>query len=117
MVVVRTTRSLPGPDRLRHHHDQLRVGRGHQSDPVQQTDATDANLPQEATSGGDSMSAPARSSAQPLLQARGLCVDYITEAGNVRACDDIDLTLHRGEIVGIAGESASGKSTLLAALG
>ncbi|MDN5726245.1 MAG: ABC transporter ATP-binding protein [Propionibacteriales bacterium] len=53
----------------------------------------------------------------PLLEARHLCVDYVTEAGPVRACDDIDLTLHRGEIVGIAGESASGKSTLLAALG
>lgn len=54
---------------------------------------------------------------QPLLEARGLCVDYVTEQGNTRACDSIDLTLHRGEIVGIAGESASGKSTLLAALG
>jgi oligopeptide/dipeptide ABC transporter, ATP-binding protein, C-terminal domain len=53
----------------------------------------------------------------PLLEARHVCVDYITEAGNVRACDDISLTLHRGEILGIAGESASGKSTLLAALG
>ncbi|MCL2793874.1 MAG: ABC transporter ATP-binding protein [Microbacteriaceae bacterium] len=54
---------------------------------------------------------------RPLLEVRGLCVDYITERGNVRACDDITLTLHRGEILGIAGESASGKSTLLAALG
>ena len=55
--------------------------------------------------------------APPLLEAKGLCVDYVTEAGNLRACDDITLTLHRGEILGIAGESASGKSTLLAALG
>ncbi|MDQ0278909.1 peptide/nickel transport system ATP-binding protein [Arthrobacter silviterrae] len=53
----------------------------------------------------------------PLLEAKGLCVDYVTEAGNIRACDDINITLHRGEILGIAGESASGKSTLLAALG
>lgn len=52
-----------------------------------------------------------------LLDARGLSVDYVTENGNVRACDDIDLTLKRGEILGIAGESASGKSTLLNALG
>lgn len=52
-----------------------------------------------------------------LLEAKGLSVDYVTEAGNLRACDDINLTLHRGEILGIAGESASGKSTLLAALG
>ncbi|MGP5078547.1 ABC transporter ATP-binding protein [Brachybacterium alimentarium] len=52
-----------------------------------------------------------------LLDVRGLCVDYVTEAGNIRACDDVDLTLRRGEILGVAGESASGKSTLLNALG
>ncbi|MGV1006040.1 MAG: ABC transporter ATP-binding protein [Candidatus Nanopelagicales bacterium] len=55
--------------------------------------------------------------SEPLLEARDLCVDYITEKGNLRACDHVDLTLHRGEILGIAGESACGKSTLLAALG
>lgn len=55
--------------------------------------------------------------SEVLLEARGLCVDYITETGNIRACDDIDLVLRRGEILGVAGESASGKSTLLNALG
>lgn len=55
--------------------------------------------------------------SQTLLDVRGLCVDYVTESGNIRACDDIDLTLKRGEILGVAGESASGKSTLLNALG
>lgn len=57
------------------------------------------------------------SNRQPVLSAHNLGVAYVTEAGNVPACDDINLTLHRGEVVGIAGESASGKSTLLAALG
>lgn len=52
-----------------------------------------------------------------LLDVRGLSVDYVTEAGNIRACDDIDITLKQGEILGVAGESASGKSTLLNALG
>ncbi|MBK7820226.1 MAG: ABC transporter ATP-binding protein [Tessaracoccus sp.] len=52
-----------------------------------------------------------------LLDVRGLCVDYVTEGGNIRACDDINLVLKRGEILGVAGESASGKSTLLNALG
>jgi len=56
-------------------------------------------------------------SSPTLLDVRGLCVDYVTEAGNIRACDDIDLTLKQGEILGVAGESASGKSTLLNALG
>ena len=51
-----------------------------------------------------------------LLEARGLEVTYVTEAGEVPACADVDLELRRGEILGVAGESASGKSTLLNAL-
>lgn len=51
-----------------------------------------------------------------LLEARGLDVTYVTEDGEIPACKDIDLELRRGEILGIAGESASGKSTLLNAL-
>ncbi|CAI9399334.1 ABC transporter ATP-binding protein [Aestuariimicrobium sp. T2.26MG-19.2B] len=52
----------------------------------------------------------------PLLEIRNLSVRYLTEAGEVPACDDVTLTVRRGEILGIAGESASGKSTLLTAL-
>lgn len=48
-----------------------------------------------------------------LLEARGLDVTYVTEDGEIPACKNIDLELRRGEILGIAGESASGKSTLL----
>lgn len=55
--------------------------------------------------------------SEMLLDVRGLSVDYVTESGNIRACSEVDLTLKRGEILGIAGESASGKSTLLNALG
>lgn len=51
-----------------------------------------------------------------LLEAIGLDVTYVTEEGEVPACRDIDLQLRRGEILGVAGESASGKSTLLNAL-
>lgn len=51
-----------------------------------------------------------------LLEAEGLDVTYVVEEGEVPACRDIDLQLRRGEILGIAGESASGKSTLLNAL-
>lgn len=53
-----------------------------------------------------------------LLEVDDLDVTYlgITDAGNVGACRDISFTLRRGEILGIAGESASGKSTLLNAI-
>lgn len=53
-----------------------------------------------------------------LLEVSDLDVIYLglDDSQNVRACADIDLTLHRGEILGIAGESASGKSTLLTAI-
>jgi peptide/nickel transport system ATP-binding protein len=57
------------------------------------------------------LSAPL-ASRQPVLEIRGLCVDYGRGAGAVHAVIDTDLTLHRGEVVGLAGESGSGKSTL-----
>ncbi|MEV6965316.1 ABC transporter ATP-binding protein [Hamadaea sp. NPDC051192] len=52
----------------------------------------------------------------PLLSARGLSVAYQTATGPVPACVDVDLTVRRGEILGIAGESGCGKSTLVHAL-
>lgn len=49
----------------------------------------------------------------PLLQVRGLVKTYPTrQAGKVvHACSDIDLTLRRGETLGVIGESGSGKTT------
>jgi peptide/nickel transport system ATP-binding protein len=49
---------------------------------------------------------------QPVLEIRGLCVDYGRGSEAVRAVIDTDLVLHRGEVIGLAGESGSGKSTL-----
>src|SRR5215470_17659805 len=48
---------------------------------------------------------------EPLLQVTGLCVDYGIGPDAVHAVLDADLVLHRGEVLGLAGESGSGKST------
>jgi peptide/nickel transport system ATP-binding protein len=50
--------------------------------------------------------------AEKLLEIRGLSVDYGLGEHPVHAVDDVDLTIHRGEVIGLAGESGSGKSTL-----
>ena len=54
--------------------------------------------------------------ADALLSIRGLCVDYVTSEGPVRAIDRLSLDVLPGETLGIAGESGSGKSTLAQAL-
>lgn len=50
--------------------------------------------------------------SEPVLSISGLNVDYGTGDDAVHALRDVDLTLHRGEVLGLAGESGSGKSTL-----
>ncbi|WP_320069096.1 ABC transporter ATP-binding protein [Micromonospora sp. RTGN7] len=50
--------------------------------------------------------------SEPVLEIRGLSVDYGLGEAAVRAVREVDLTLHRGEVLGLAGESGSGKSTL-----
>ncbi len=55
---------------------------------------------------------PEGSAAEPVLEIRGLCVDYGRGGRAVHAVIDADLTLRRGEVLGLAGESGSGKSTL-----
>ena len=53
-----------------------------------------------------------RSIGEPVLELKDLSVDYGVGDAAVRAVRGVDLTLHRGEVLGLAGESGSGKSTL-----
>ncbi|PWT99016.1 MAG: peptide ABC transporter ATP-binding protein, partial [Candidatus Melainabacteria bacterium] len=46
----------------------------------------------------------------PLLDIQNLSVVFPTEAGLVRAVDDLSLVLEKGSVLGIVGESGCGKS-------
>ncbi len=49
---------------------------------------------------------------KPLLEVNNLSVDYITMNGRVRAVDEVSFTINKEEIMGLAGESGCGKSTI-----
>ena len=51
-----------------------------------------------------------REMRETLLEIRNEKLSFFTQAGEVRALDDISLNLVEGEILGIVGESGSGKS-------
>ncbi|MGL6314168.1 ABC transporter ATP-binding protein [Vibrio sp. WXL103] len=51
-------------------------------------------------------------SAKKLVDVRNLCVDYVTFEGKVRAVNDVSFHINEGEILGLAGESGCGKSTI-----
>jgi len=56
-------------------------------------------------------------SNQPLLEVRNLTTIFPLKRGVVQAVAGVDLSLHRGEILGLVGESGCGKSmTLLSIL-
>ena len=57
-----------------------------------------------------------QSSDAPLLDVKNLRVNYMTRRGTVGAVDGVSFTIKPGEVVGLAGESGSGKSTIAHAI-
>ncbi len=47
---------------------------------------------------------------EPLLQVTGLKTHFFTDEGVVRAVDGVDIVIHKGETLGVVGESGCGKS-------
>ena len=54
--------------------------------------------------------------AFPLLNVCDLHVEYLTVRGPVKAVDGVSFQIQPGEVVGLAGESGSGKSTIAHAI-
>jgi peptide/nickel transport system ATP-binding protein len=52
----------------------------------------------------------------PILELKDLHVDFHTYAGEVKALNGINLTLYKGEVMGLVGESGCGKSVTAAAV-
>ena len=47
-----------------------------------------------------------------LLEVRNVSKSFNLKDGNVKACSNVNLKIHRGEILGLVGESGSGKTTM-----
>lgn len=48
--------------------------------------------------------------SHPLIDVKGLTVEFETRDGMVAAVRNVSVSLYRGETLGIVGESGSGKS-------
>lgn len=53
---------------------------------------------------------------EKLLEIKNLSIHYVTDGEVVHAVNGIDLTIHKGEVVGLVGETGAGKTTTALAL-
>src|SRR5699024_4117462 len=51
-----------------------------------------------------------------LIEATDLSVKYNTPSGDLQAVNDVNMTVEKGETLGIVGESGCGKSTIAKSL-
>jgi peptide/nickel transport system ATP-binding protein len=54
--------------------------------------------------------------ASALLEVRDLCIGFATDSGVARVLDGVNLSVGRGRIMGLVGESGCGKTTLARAV-
>lgn len=47
-----------------------------------------------------------------LLEIKDLVVHYVTDDGVVEAVNDVNLTINKGEVLGLVGETGAGKTTI-----
>ncbi|HEY6917806.1 MAG TPA: ATP-binding cassette domain-containing protein, partial [Tabrizicola sp.] len=52
----------------------------------------------------------------PLIEIENLSVTFRSKGREVRAVQDVSLSVEKGESFGLVGESGSGKSTILRAI-
>ncbi len=91
--------------------DGAAIGEGAGERPIEAFD----NASTETTS-VEPQIRPATVTGDPVITVKDLVIDYGTPDGAVRAVDHVSITLHRGELLGLAGESGSGKTTLTNAI-
>jgi len=53
---------------------------------------------------------------KPLLSINNLKTYFFTDAGTVKAVDDVSVSIPRGKTVAVVGESGSGKSVMASSI-